>query len=148
MKKILLLTIISCCQMFTVTAQGYSSANRDVLLTLNQQIDNYVVLHDTAALDKLYADDFVFSHGSGRVEGKQGWFTSVAKGSFLSRQHDSVTVEFHPGIAIMRGRLSVQKKAEKDTDKYHLKYIRVYALRDKQWQMISHVTYWEFHEAR
>jgi len=122
-------------------------ANKDssLLVTLNQQIDDYVVQQNTAALDKLYAADFVFSHGSGRIEGKQGWFVSVAKGSFLKRQHDSVTVEMHPGLAVLRGKLSVQKKTGKDS-RYHLKYVRVYALRDKQWQLVSHVTVWEYHE--
>ena len=128
-------------------AQENSSSDSSLLLTLNQQIDNFVVLRNTAALDKLYANDFVFSHGSGRIEGKQGWFVSVAKGGFVMRQHDSVTVEMHPGIAVVRGRLSVYKKTEKENSKYHLKYVRVFALRDKQWQLISHVTVWEQHEA-
>lgn len=82
------------------------------LINRNQQIDTYVVEHNTTALDSLYAEDFVFSHGSGRIEGKKGWFTSVAKGSFISRLHDSVTVELHPQLAILRGKLSVQKKGK------------------------------------
>ena len=146
MKKIFLVAIFALTQVFTVKAQRHAAADSSLLITLNQQIDNYVVLRNTAELDKLYADDFVFSHGSGRIEGKKGWFTSVAKGNFLQRQHDSVTVEMHPGIAVLRGKLSVQKKDVKNNSRYHLKYIRVYALRDKQWQMISHVTYWEYHD--
>ena len=121
-------------------------ADSNFIILRNQQIDTYVVEHNTTALDSLYADDFVFSHGSGRVEGKQGWFTSVAKGSFLSRLHDSVTVEFHPQLAIVRGKLSVQKKNKEKTDRYHLYYVRVYALRKNTWQMISHITTREYHE--
>lgn len=147
MKKIFLFIYTSLGLLFAAQAQSNTTADSTLLLTLNQQIDNYVVSHNTDALEKLYANDFVFSHGSGRVEGKAGWFKSVAKGSFLLRLHDSVTVEIHPGIAILRGKLSVHKKTEKENSKYHLKYMRVYALRDKQWQMISHVTYWEYHEA-
>jgi len=121
-------------------------ADSNFIILRNQQIDTYVVEHNTTALDSLYADDFVFSHGSGRVEGKQGWFTSVVKGSFLSRLHDSVTVEFHPQLAIVRGKLSVQKKNKEKTDRYHLYYVRVYALRKNTWQMISHITTREYHE--
>ncbi len=122
------------------------TADSNFLLIRNQQIDNYVVQHNTSALDSLYADDFVFSHGSGRIEGKKGWFTSVEKGSFISRQHDSVSVEFHPDLAIIKGKLSVQKKGKEKTDRYHLHYIRVYALRKNSWQMISHITTREYHE--
>jgi hypothetical protein len=146
MKKIILFIFFSQASMMMLQAQGFSTRDSSLLITLNQRIDDYVVLRNTAELDKLYAGDFVFSHGSGRIEGKQSWFTSVVKGDFLLRRHDSVTVEMHPGIAIVRGKLSVQKKAGKDS-RYQLKYVRVYALRDKLWQMISHVTVWEVHEA-
>ena len=146
MKKALLLIIIAVTLNFQLQAQDNLHSDSSLLITLNQQIDNYVVLRNTAELDKLYADDFVFSHGSGRIEGKKGWFTSVAKGNFLQRQHDSVTVEMHPGIAVLRGKLSVQKKDVKNNSRLHLKYIRVYALRDKPWQMILHVTYLEYHD--
>lgn len=142
MQKVTLLLILS----LTTQLASAQSADSNFILLRNQQIDTYVVEHNTTALDSLYAEDFVFSHGSGRVEGKQGWFTSVAKGSFLSRLHDSVTVEFHPQLAIVRGKLSVQKKNKEKIDRYQLYYIRVYALRKSSWQMISHITTREYHE--
>lgn len=127
-------------------AQQSASSDSSYLITLNQQIDDLVVRRDTNSLDKLYAVDFVFSHGSGRIEGKQGWFKSVAKGSFIARNHDSVTVELHPALAVVRGKLAVQKKNGDKTDRYHLKYVRVFAYREKQWQLLSHITTFEYHE--
>ncbi len=142
MQKIILLLTLAC----TTQAVSAQLADSNFIILRNQQIDTYVVEHNTTALDSLYADDFVFSHGSGRVEGKQGWFTSVAKGNFLSRLHDSVTVEFHPQLVIVKGKLTVQKKNKEKTDRYHLHYVRVYALRKNSWQMISHITTREYHE--
>lgn len=142
MQKVTLLLILS----LTTQFASAQSADSNFILLRNQQIDTYVVAHNTTALDSLYAEDFVFSHGSGRVEGKQGWFTSVAKGSFLSRLHDSVTVEFHPQLAIVKGKLSVQKKGKEKVDLYYLYYVRVYAFRKNSWQMISHITTREYHE--
>lgn len=121
-------------------------ADSNFIILRNQQIDTYVVEHNTTALDSLYADDFVFSHGSGRVEGKEGWFGSVKKGNFLSRKHDSVSVEFHPDLAIVKGKLTVQKKGKEKIDRYFLYYIRIYAFRKSSWQMISHSTTREYHE--
>jgi Domain of unknown function (DUF4440) len=145
MKKLIVLLLISF-PVLIVTAQSTKLADSIIVVILNQQIDNYVVEKNTTALDNLYAADFVFSHGSGRVEGKGGWLRSVAKGGFLLRQHDSVIVELHPGIAIVRGKLSVQKKNKEKTDRYHLKYTRVYAYRNNNWQLISHYTMSEYHE--
>ncbi len=145
MKKTILLVLVVF-QVYNLRGQVSTVADSNYVILLNQQIDDYVVENKTAALEKLYADDFVFSHGSGKVEGRESWLKSVAKGSFLQRKHDSVTVEMHPGLAIVRGKLSVQKKATHKTDRYHLKYVRIYAYRSKQWQMISHFTFFEYHE--
>lgn len=127
------------------TAQNSTLSDSLLLLTINQQIDQYVVEKNTVELNNLYANDFVFSHGSGKVEGKEGWFSSVEKGNFLSRQHDSVRVELHQTTAIVRGKLMVQKRNKDKTDHYFLYYVRVYSLRNKQWLLISHITTAEFH---
>ena len=127
-------------------AQEKDKADSSYLISLNQQIDNAVVKHDTISLKKWYAADFVFSHGSGRVDGKQSWLKSVAKGNFISRQHDSVTGELHPTLAVVKGKLAIQKKNADKIDRYHLKYIRVYAYRNKEWQLTWHNTTYEYHE--
>lgn len=145
MKKIILLfTFFLALHTFLCAQAG--KADSSYLVELNQQIDNYVVKQNVDLLGKLYADDFIFSHGSGRVEGREGWLKSVAKGNFLLRQHDSVTVEMHPELAIVRGKLTVHKNNKDKTDRYHLKYFRLYALRNKQWQLVSHITTSEWHE--
>jgi hypothetical protein len=109
-------------------------------------IDTYVVERNVEALDSLYAPDFVFSHGSGKVEGKSGWLATVGRTTYQVRRHDSVTVELHPALAIVKGKLSIQRAGKDKLDKYHLEYIRVYALRGKGWQMVSHNTTLEYHE--
>lgn len=129
------------------TGMSQTVSDSIYIIQLNQQIDHGVVLQNIDELKKWYADDFVFSHGSGKVEGKSGWLVSVSKGNFISRLHDSVSVELHPGLAIVKGKLSVQKKNTKKTDRYYVYYIRVFALRYKKWQLISHHTTAEFHEA-
>ena len=129
---------------------SFSQATNDSsrLVALNQQIDTYVIQKNMTALDTLYAADFVFSHGTGLVEGKAGWLKTVANGTYLLRQHDSVKVEMHPGIAIVKGKMDNRRINASDhkTVTYHLRYIRVYALRNKSWVMISHNTTFELDE--
>ncbi len=123
-----------------------NKADSSRLLKLNQQIDDFVVSRNLTALDTMYADDFVFSHGSGRIEGKTGWFGTVARANYPLRQHDSVRVELHPSLAIVKGKMDIQKINPNKTDNYHLRYIRVYALRAGRWQLVSHNTTHEWHE--
>ena len=77
------------------------------------------------ALDTLYAEDLVFSHGSGRIEGKAGWIKTVGRNNYPLRKHDSVSVEMHPGIAIVRGKMAIQRIDKDKTFRYTLKYVRV-----------------------
>jgi hypothetical protein len=144
MKKLVLLCIIFCGQL-SLVAQVFPAADSSNLIALNQQVDHNVVKQGIDFLEKIYADDFVFSHGSGRVDGKYSWLKSVAKGGFIRRDHDSVTAELHGDVAILRGKLSVEKKNKEKTDRYWLRYIRVYKMKKEKWQMISHITTAEFH---
>ena len=129
-----------------------AKAQRDIqadslyFVAITGQIDNYVVQKNLAALDTLYAADFVFSHGTGLIEGKEGWLSAVKRNTYPLRKHDSVTVELHPDLAIVRGKLSIQRLDNNTTTRYNLKYVRLFAIRNKRWQMISHITTHEQHE--
>jgi Domain of unknown function (DUF4440) len=129
-----------------IQAQPIAATDSSFLVSLNQQIDSYVVQRNIAALDSLYATDFVFSHGTGLVEGKSSWLATVARANYPLRQHDSVTVELHTGVAIVKGKMFIQKINAGKTDRYHLRYIRVYAWRNNRWLLVSHNTTYEWHE--
>lgn len=126
-------------------AQNQNSTDSSYFTSLNRQIDHFVVQKNASALDSLYAEDFVFSHGTGLIEGKTSWLKTVANGNYPSREHDSMTVEMHPALAIVRGKLSIQRIDKSNTVRYILHYIRLFALRSNRWQMISHITTDERH---
>jgi hypothetical protein len=130
----------------SATAQKKQVEDSSYLIQLTQQIDDAVVRQDSIFLKKVYANDFVFSHGSGRVEGRDGWLRSVAKGGFTMRNHDSVTVELHNDIAIVKGVMHIKKQGKDKLDSYHLKYVKVYARRKGTWLLISHNTVSEYHD--
>ncbi|MEI9808876.1 MAG: nuclear transport factor 2 family protein [Bacteroidota bacterium] len=146
MKKVVLLFLIPVFLIREIKSQAAAGTDSAYLISLNQQIDQYVVQRNAAALDTLYALDFVFSHGSGKVEGKAGWMTTVERTNYTLRQHDSVTAELHPGVAVIKGKMSIQRVGSDKTDRYQLKYIRVYAWRKGRWWLVSHNTTFERHE--
>lgn len=109
---------------------------------VNKRIEEAVVSKDFASLDTLYADDFVFTHGTGLVQTKCQWLDSLRSDEtrFLSRQLDSTSIELHPEIAIVTGRLLVCRQAEAGEVRYGLQYVRVYSMKTGLWQLISHRT--------
>jgi len=133
---------------FKSQAQLPPSPDSLTLLNLNRQIDQLVVRQDVTGLDSLYADDFVFSHGSGRIEGKAGWLRTVGRTKYGVRSHDSVMVEQHGELAILKGAMYIERKAKEKGEpdaRYRLKYIRIFSQRSGKWQLVSHTTTWETH---
>lgn len=128
---------------------GYTQTTetQKIIDAVNRSIDDAVVKKDTDKLKQLYADDFVFTHGTGYVEGKSSWIKDVENPSrkFTSRVHDSTLVELHDNVAIVTGSLAITRSDAGKLVRYGIRYVRVFALRNKQWQFISHRTVKEWH---
>lgn len=130
----------------TFTSHAQNVASKEVL-SVNAQIDEAVVKKNTAVLEKYYADDFVFTHGTGFVEGKESWIKNVANPDtqFISRIQDSTTVELHNDVALVIGKIEITRKDKDKHVAYGLWYVRVYRKDKDVWQMISHRTTHEWH---
>lgn len=137
--KVLILLLAGLTVINATAQNGDSASVKNLLVDLNRSIDRAVVTKDSLALDKYYADDFFFLHATGKRDSKASWFRSVnaQKNPYLSREHDSVEVELHRDVAIVAGSLIV-KFASGTRQGYVVRYIRVFANRNKVWQMISH----------
>jgi ketosteroid isomerase-like protein len=149
MKIIIALAIIS---FQFVSDHAVAQSNEDVSKTiddLNRALDQAVVNQDILTLNKHYGEDFVFTHGTGLVDSKESWINNIKKlgeeNRFISREHDSTHVELHDDVAIIVGTLTVARLSKQETQKYALRYVRVYVLRNKVWQLISHRTTKEWH---
>jgi ketosteroid isomerase-like protein len=119
----------------------------DQIKTLNGHIDLAIIQKDITFLQKHYADDFVFTHGTGTIDDKESWLKAVQNREqvFISRQHDSTTVELHANIALVFGLLNVTRKDSGTVIRYGLRFIRVYRKDGEVWRMISHRTTDEWH---
>jgi ketosteroid isomerase-like protein len=148
MQKLFLLFVVSFFSGLQATAQSPEEI-RKTIDDLNRAIDMAVVKKDVAFLQKHYADDFVFTHGTGNIDSKESWIKNIQNmpegNYFVSREHDSTFVEPHGNIAIITGKLSVKRQSKEKITDYYVKYVRVFVLRKKVWQMISHRTYFEKH---
>ncbi|MEP7323061.1 MAG: nuclear transport factor 2 family protein [Saprospiraceae bacterium] len=135
-----MILIVSCCISINGTTQD--------IIKLNQAIDQAVVNKDLEFLKDHYAEDFVFTHGTGLVDSKTSWINGVSKPSskFISRIHDSVTVEPHAkNINIVYGKLTVKRQDKDNMVQYLLWYVRVFEKLKGRWQMVSHRTVREYH---
>ena len=109
---------------------------------VNRRIEDAVVSKDFASLEALYADDFVFTHGTGLVQTKCQWLDSLRSHEtrYVSRQLDSTSIELHAETATVTGRLLVCRQSETREMRYGLQYVREYSMKTGLWQLISHRT--------
>jgi ketosteroid isomerase-like protein len=126
---------------------GKTASTKNLIDSTNRLIDRAVVQKQLVLLQKLYADDFVFTHGTGLVDSKSSWLKNIRDTNvhFIYREHDSVLVELHNDVAIVTGTLTVKRKMQNELNAYALRYVRVFTNRRNQWQMISHRTASEWH---
>ncbi len=110
--------------------------------SINRETDYAVISKDTTTLLRLYAKDFIFTHGGGNIDSRDSWIKSIqdADRQYISREHDSVQVELHQNVAIIKGRLLIVRQDKEKTARYGIRYLRVYRLRKKNWQLVSHIT--------
>jgi ketosteroid isomerase-like protein len=130
------------------TLCGFGQSVEKELDDLNRKIDQAVVDKNIDFLKRHYAEDFVFTHSTGLIDSKQSWIKNIENmgtDKFMSRLHDSTKVEMHGEVAIIFGKLSVERQGKDKVSKYALHYVRVFAIRNKVWQMISHKSTDEVH---
>jgi len=109
---------------------------------VNKRIEEAVVLKDFPSLEALYADEFLFTHGTGLVQTKCQWLDSLRSHEtrYVSRQLDSTSIELHAETATVTGRLLVCRQSEAGETRYGLQYVREYSMKTGLWQLISHRT--------
>ena len=147
MKKLVKYLVLIACTIGYISAYTQTTEVQKTVDNINRSIDEAVVKKDADKLKQLYADDFVFTHGTGYVEGKNSWIKDVENPSkkFTSRVHDSTLVELHDNVAIVTGSLAITRSDADKLVRYGIRYVRVVALRNKNWQLLSHRTVKEWH---
>ncbi len=119
------------------------------VLTFERQIEAALVRGDAAFLQRAWADDFQFTHGDSwtfggqplAVNGKAAEIAAVGPGQFIARDLSSQQIEWHGDVAVTTGQITVQSRdGEPRHRQYSVWYVRVYARRTGQWQLLSHRT--------
>ena len=112
-----------------------------VLRSLERAQANAVVEMDFDVLEEIYADDFIFTHGTGEVHDKTRWFDTLSSGrDYLSREHEMIEIELHGDLGIVYGVLLVHAKINGIEGQFRARYVRVYKQREGRWLLVSHRT--------
>jgi ketosteroid isomerase-like protein len=116
-----------------------NASHIDALTALDRSVDDLATSGDMDALGGLLADEFVYTHSTGKVEPKGEWIEGLAR---LVGQRDRVampvTAEVHGDLGIVLGDLDIRWKSDR-ADAYN-RYARIYRLVDGEWRVIAQRT--------
>ena len=117
------------------------NSDEAVLRSLERAQASAVVEMDFDVLEEIYADDFIFTHGTGEVHDKTRWFDALSSGrDYLSRKHEMIEIELHGDLGIVYGVLLVHAKINEVEGQFRARYVRVYKQREGRWLLVSHRT--------
>jgi len=117
------------------------NSDEAVLRSLERAQASAVVEMDFDVLEEIYADDFIFTHGTGEVHDRTRWFDALSSGrDYLSREHEMIEIELHGDLGIVYGVLLVHAKINEVEGQFRARYVRVYKQREGRWLLVSHRT--------
>ena len=92
---------------------------------------------DTTALRQLLGDDLTYIHTSGEQDTKTELLRSLGSGElrYESIAPESRTVRIFGGVAVVVGRSSMRAGGPGRVRPFRIRYIAVYAQRDRGWQL-------------
>jgi ketosteroid isomerase-like protein len=109
------------------------------ILNLDRQWNEAYPRLDSAALDRIIADDWVCIDGTGLVITKSELLRRVASSaSFLDPyKFDEIALHMFGEAAIVTGRLSGQMRDSDGIQDVNQRYMRVYVKRNERWQAVA-----------
>ena len=92
-----------------------------------------LIRQDKAALDRLLADDLVYTHAGGKTQNKEEYITSVTTGPsrYESFNQTDTKIRVYGAIAILTGYVDVKTPGR---DSYRVRTLEIYRKNDGQWQ--------------
>ncbi len=134
MKRFFMLPVLLFLASVAVLAQG--KAEEQAVLKLEEQWVTALVKADTAVLEKLYADDLVYTHSSGAVDTKATYIDSLKTGKtkYESLNRDDIKVKLYGATALVTCHAIV--KVNNNT--INLRYVHIYVKEKGAWRMVMH----------
>lgn len=109
------------------------------LLRLDDERSRAMMAQDTAALERLMADDIVYTHSSGRLDSKKSFIASIASGTVKYRRinRKDVAATLREGFAILTGAVEIDVETGGRVLNLNLRFCNVWERGPKGWQQIG-----------
>lgn len=112
----------------------------DALRKAEEQFGAAVTRQDYAALERILADDMIYTHSNGVVDDKTKFIASLKDGTrkYESIQIREMTVRPFGNTAAVAAKVTMVITSRGETAPREMRYLRFWAKKGGQWQLVGH----------
>lgn len=129
---------------FLAVGQARETAQKidaeQVVMALDNEWAKAATQRDLVSLNRVLADDLVYTHNSGRVDTKAKFIAAIKSNQLVieSIDRDDLNTRVYGDAAVITGRYMIKVKFKGKDVSGNTRYIHVYAKQNGRWQMVAH----------
>ena len=115
------------------------SANGDKIIALDKQRMSAMASKDIAALEKIIADDLIYTHSSARLDTKASLIGNMVSGATVYTEvtPSDVVAQDCGDTVVLTGKARIGVMSGGKPNAFTVRFTDVYANRGGQWQMVT-----------
>jgi ketosteroid isomerase-like protein len=119
-------------------AQSSSSVEQAVMHLEQERIDA-MQKGDLATLERILADEFIYTHSNARVETKQQLLEALKSGAFKYEEikHSDLKAQVYGDTVVLRGKSDLKIKVTNLPLAFQIRFLGVYVKANGRWQLTA-----------
>lgn len=139
MRSLLLPAVVVAALSLLVTQSNGSPEAERELIKLNAEYDQAIMRGDAAALERIFADEYIYTNPKCEVVGKKEQIAelSSAAAKLEGAKSDDVRIRVYGETAVMTGRFTARSRRDGKDFNIDERYTAVWVRRDGRWQLVA-----------
>ena len=106
---------------------------------MNERYDEAIMHGDVAALERIFADEFIYTNPKAEVLDKKQQIAALSSGGFklTEAKSDDVRIRIYGDTAVMTGRFTAEAESAGKRESIEERYTAVWLRRDGRWQLVA-----------
>jgi ketosteroid isomerase-like protein len=123
----------------TIKGTTKMSGNAEKIIELDRQRMAAMAAKDVAKLDRIIADDLIYTHSSARVDTKKSLIGAMESGTtvYTAVEPSDVVAQDLGDAVVLTGIAAISVNSGGAPNSFRVRFVDVYANRGGQWQMVT-----------
>lgn len=123
----------------TATLSAFGNESEREVKQIEDQIGEAIVKRDAAFVERIWAEEFVYTGVRGEVKSKAEILAELKAGDlkFEEMKFDEVRIRVFGDAAVVTGRATTKGRSKQGEISGRFRYTRVYVKREGAWQLVS-----------